>query len=58
MKKLLQINITANWGSHGKIAERLSSKVGKATSHTEDGPIPAHPISSISETDGTKYVMG
>ena len=23
MKKLLQINITANWGSHGKIAEGI-----------------------------------
>ena len=23
MKRLLQINITANWGSHGKIAEGI-----------------------------------
>ena len=25
MAKLLQINITANWGSHGKIAEGIGN---------------------------------
>ena len=40
-KKILQINITANWGSHGKIAEGIGKIVlnhgWEATLHTEDG---------------------
>lgn len=48
--KLLQINITANWGSHGKIAEgigQLAIKEGwKATSPMGAGVIPANLIST------------